>query len=167
MNWWFSDTVDYYWTALALLAMFCYLKLPLKGIPSTPPIYFTSVSFLFSAWISKARTCDMNEVEASANALKKKQSIWWLWDIHQKKFCIHDYFAIAQKKNAAKKLVFWHFLLWLECAKIKGEAQKYFLLFISRRSLLTVLVCSSCCQDDLFVSSPLPLRIICPSLTRR
>ena len=52
---------------------FSNLKLPLKGIRSTPPVYFTSVSIL-----AKARTCDMNEVEASANAFFYKQSKWWV-----------------------------------------------------------------------------------------
>ena len=59
-----------------------------------------------------------------------KQSKWWLWINHQKKSCIHDYFAIAEKENAAKKLVFWHFLLRLECAKIKGRHKNiFFFLF--------------------------------------
>ena len=93
---------------------FLNLKLPLKGIRLTPPVYFTSVSIL-----AKARTCDMNEVEASANAFFYKQSKWWLLIKNHKKSCIHDYFAI-----------FWHFLLRLECAKIKGRHKNiFFFLF--------------------------------------
>ena len=73
-----------------------------------------------------------------------KQLNWWLWDNQQKKFCILNYFATPPKENAAKKLVFWHFLLWLECAKIKGEAQKYFFSFY-----FTSITAHSSCLSEL------------------
>ena len=63
-----------------------------------------------------------------------KVLMFWIEDnwvfVLQVKSCIHDYFAIAEKENAAKKLVFWHFLLRLECAKIKGRHKNiFFFLF--------------------------------------
>lgn len=76
-------------------------------------------------------------------------------------------FRNSRERECGKEIGFLTLSSTARVCKNKGEAQKYLLLFISRRSLLTVLVRRSCCQDDLFVSSPLPLRIICPLLTRR
>ena len=141
---------------------FLNLKLPLKGIRSTPPVYFTSVSIL-----AKARTCDTNEVEASANAFFL-QTIKIIALNKPSKEVLHSWlFRNSRERECGKEIGFLTLSSTARVCKNKGEAQEYLLLFISRRSLPTVLVCSSCCQDDLFVSSPLPLRIICPLLTRR
>ena len=60
----------------------------------------------------------------------------------------------SKKKLSAEEEIF----LQLEFlfAKYKVELTKISAFIISRRSLSTVLICWSCCQNHLFVSDPLP-----------
>ena len=113
---------------------------------STPSVYFTFASILPK--IAKASTCDTNVDEAAQNASENNHQ-------HQMYSGAFTTIFLSVQKEIVSTFLVLEFLF----AKYKVELTKISVFIISRRSLPTVLICWSCCQNHLFVSYPLPPRV--------